>query len=65
MYKPYYESYKNGEPLHFAERKVEKISDVLYKHYTSLEELSSKFANEKRVIYKPINIKDYNRIYNV
>ena len=65
MYKPYFESYKNGEPQHYPERKVEKISDVLYKHFTSLEGLRSKFVKEKRVIYKPTNIKDFNRIYNV
>ena len=65
MFKPYYESFKNGEPMHYPKRKVEKVSKVLYKHFTSLEPLGEKFTKEKRIIYKPINIKDFNRIYNV
>ena len=42
-----------------------KISDVLYKHYTSLESVPDKFAKNKRAIYHPMNLKDFNRIYNV
>lgn len=65
MYKPYFESFKNDEPMYNPNRKIEKISDVLYKHYTSLESVPDKFAKNKRAIYHPMNLKDFNRIYNV
>ena len=46
MYKPYFEVYKNGEPVHYQDRKVEKISEHMYKHYTSLELPQSKFGKQ-------------------
>ena len=46
MYKPFYEVYKNGEALHYADRKVEQVSKHLYKHYTSLEAPQEKFKKE-------------------
>ena len=65
MYKPYYEVYKNGEPLHYPERKVEKISEHLYKHYTSLEAPQPKFNKERKHIYEAKHISTFLKVYNV
>ncbi len=63
MYKPYHESYKNGEAMHYKDRKVEKISNVLYKHYIIVEGLRDKFKN--KVINHPLNLKTFQKVYNV
>jgi len=65
MYKPFYEVYKNGEPMHYSKRKVEKISEHLYKHYTSLEEPQSKFKQRKKYIYEAKHISTFLKVYNV
>ena len=65
MYKPFYEVYKNGEALHYPERKVEKISEHLYKHFTSLEDVQPKFKNERTHIYEAKHISTFLKIYDV
>ena len=65
MYKPYFEVYKNGEALHYAERKVEQVSKHLYKHYTSLEAPQPKFNNERKHIYEAQHIKTFLKVYDV
>ena len=65
MYKPYYEIYKNGEALHYAERKIQQVSKHLYKHFTSLERPSDKFKTIRKHIYEAIHIKSFIKAYNV
>ena len=65
MYKPYYEVYKNGEPMHYQDRKVEKLSEHMYKHYTSLELPQSKFGKQRKYIYEAQHIKSFLNVYNV
>ena len=65
MYKPYYEVYKNGEALHYADRKVEQVSKHLYKHYTSLEAPQVKFNKERKHIYEAQHILTFLKVYNV
>jgi hypothetical protein len=65
MYKPYFEAYKNGEPMHYLERKVEKLSEHLYKHYTSLEEPQPKFKQSKKYIYEARHISTFLKVHNV
>ncbi len=65
MYKPFYEVYKNGEPMHYPERKVEKISEHLYKHFTSLEDVQPKFKNERKHIYQATHISNFLKVHNV
>ena len=65
MYKPFYEVYKNGEALHYADRKVEQVSKHLYKHYTSLEAPQEKFKKERKHIYEAQHILTFLKAYNV
>ena len=65
MYKPFYEVYKNGEALHYADRKVEQVSKHLYKHYTSLEAPQVKFNKERKHIYEAQHILTFLKVYNV
>ena len=65
MYKPYYEVYKNGQPMHYEKRKVEKVSEHLYKHFTSLEAPQPKFKKERKHIYEAQHIKTFLKVHDV
>lgn len=63
MFKPYDTIQVNGNDVTPKLRKVTKISDVLYRHHTSEQTPNRKFLEKD--FNTPLNLKMFNKVYNV